>query len=275
MFWAKPSTRAFSRGLRFTFPVAAASLALGIAFAPAAQNATATNSKIKIAFIGDSTADGLWGGVTNLLAHQSCMKGAFELGRFAKNSTGLTRRDKYDWPKETAIVAANYKPDLFIVSLGLNDRQPIVDPTAQGRHITMNDTPEWTVRYKEQVLALLKSAAEAKVPVLWVGLAAMRDSVVNRDAQQKNTIFADAIAQLGVPNIQFVPPWRLNQTGEDVFASYAPGKDGKMVHIRTSDGEHFTSEGDEIVANYILPRILATLKEAGVPVKASCQLASE
>jgi uncharacterized protein len=125
------------------------------------------------------------------------------------------------------------------------------------------------------VIAMLKSAAEAKVPVLWVGLAAMREAAVNSDAQQKNTIFADAISNFGVANIQFIPPWRLSETGEDVFSSYAPGKNGKMIHIRTSDGEHFTSEGDEIVAAYILPRVLATLKEAGVAVKASCQIASE
>lgn len=242
----------------------------------ASQNAETVSSKVKIAFAGDSTADGLWGGATSVLARQTCLKSAFELGRFGKNGTGLTRPDKYDWPKETANIASNFKPDLFVISLGLNDRQPIVDPASGGgRHVTLYESPEWTARYKDHVIAVLRSAAAAKVPVLWVGLAAMREQATNLDVQQKNNIFADAIANIGVSNIKFVPAWRLNEAGEDVFTSYAPGKNGKMIHIRTSDGEHFTSEGDEIVAGYILPKILATLKEAGVGVKASCQIASE
>ena len=66
---------------------------LGIVRRPVAQ----AEPKAKIAFVGDSTADGLWGGVTRLVPHDSCLKGNVELGRFAKNSTGLTRPDRFDW----------------------------------------------------------------------------------------------------------------------------------------------------------------------------------
>ena len=64
-------------------------VALVLGFAPRAH--PQSQPKVKIAFVGNSTADGLWGGMTSLGVHNTCIKTSFELGRFAKNSTGLTR----------------------------------------------------------------------------------------------------------------------------------------------------------------------------------------
>jgi hypothetical protein len=253
----------------------AAAVSVAVQFQQAAADSD-FNAKIKIAFLGDSTADGLWGGMTSVTSKHKCLKGAFDLGRFGKNSTGLTRPDKYDWIAETAKIVSRYKPNLILISLGLNDRQPIVELVpGGGRRITQYEAPEWPARYKENVMAVLRNATAANVPVLWVGLAAMRDAATNRDVQQKNQIFADAATELAASNVHFIAPWRLKETGEDVFASYAPGLNGKLVHIRTSDGEHFTSEGDELVSAYLLPKIVENLKASGTEVNSSCLLASE
>ncbi|SRR5579883_1765567 len=228
-----------------------------------AADSAPKSSKIRVAFIGDSTADGLWSGAVTYSAQQKCLKGLFNFGRYAKNGVGLTRIDKYDIAEETSKIVENYQPNIIVISLGLNDRQPIVEPLPSGRKVTQYESPEWPKRYKAHVIAVLRAAAAAKVPVLWVGLPVMREAEVNRDAQQKNKIFAEAVTELAASGVQFIPPWHLNESGEDVFASYAPGKDGKMVHIRTSDGEHFTSAGDELVAAYLLPKIIASLKRSG------------
>jgi hypothetical protein len=64
--------------------------------------------------------------------------------------------------------------------------------------------------------------------------------------------------------LHFVEPWKLKATSPDVFASYGPDKNGKLVQIRTSDGQHFTVAGEDLVAPYLFPSILAALKEAGI-----------
>jgi hypothetical protein len=109
-----------------------------------------------------------------------------------------------------------------------------------------------------------------KAGVLWVGLAVMRDRVTNIDVQLKNKIFADAIADFNVANVQFVEPWKLNSSGADVFATYAPDYNKRIVQIRTSDGEHFTSAGDFIVAHYVFPKILENLNNGGRSVEERC-----
>jgi hypothetical protein len=236
----------------------------------------AVESKVRIAFAGDSTADGLWGGVTTLVSRGSCWKGAVELGRYGKNSTGLTRPEKYDWPEEARKIAEGFKPELFVVSLGLNDRQSVVDRTEDGvRRITPYEAPEFPDRYRERVTAMLKGATVAKASVLWVGLAAMRERATNADIQLKNKIFAHAVAEFGVADVQYVPPWRLNDTGEDVFTSYAPDRNGKMIHIRATDGEHFTSVGDELVAAYVFPRIVASLGNRGIDIDRACPIVAQ
>jgi hypothetical protein len=218
--------------------------------------------KIKIAFVGDSTGDGLWGGMSQLASSRNgaCLKTGVELGRFAKNSTGLTRPDRFNWVDEVKRIGESYKPSLYMMSLGLNDRQSVVE----NGQITMETSPLYPAKYKERVTAVLKNVAETKASLLWVGLPAMRSAASDKDARLKNTFFAEAIAAFGVANIQYVEPWKLNPAAEeDKFSSYGPDINGRIAQIRASDGEHFTSAGDLLVAVYLLPKMLASLAEHG------------
>lgn len=223
------------------------------------------DEKTKVAFIGDSTADGWWGGVSRLVPRDGCLKG-IELGRFAKNSTGLTRPERFNWAEEAKRIGESFKPHLFVMSLGLNDRQSVVI----GGKVTLDNSPDYPARYKERVAAVLNAVAESKAALLWVGLPAMREAVSDRHARDKNKLFAEAIAEFGVENIQFVPPWRLNGTDEDKFASYGPDQTGKIIQIRASDGEHFTPAGELLVAAYLLPKISASLAKSGAKLGEAC-----
>jgi hypothetical protein len=242
--------------------VSAVAAALFVAFAAVgaisalARGAQAeSESKIRIAFVGDSTSDGYWEGVSVTAGRDACLKNQLELGRFAKNSTGLTRPDRFDWVAELRRIGESFKPKLFVMSLGLNDRQSVVE---HGQ-ITMDDSPLYDDKYKERVTAVLKNAAAAKAALLWIGLPAMRLPATDKDTRAKNRLFEEAIAAFGDPDIQYVEPWKLSASGADTFASYGPDQNGRMVQIRTPDGEHFSVAGEMLAAAYLLPRITATV----------------
>ncbi len=254
---AKPAARAALAGGCFALAVWLA--AAGVAHAQEA-------AKAKIAFIGDSTADGLWGGVTRLVPREPCLKGNVELGRFGKNSTGLTRPDRFNWADEIKKISDSFKPNLFVMSLGLNDRQSVV----LGGKVTLETSSDYPAKYKERITAVLKSVAASKAHLLWVGLPAMRDAAPDRDARDKNVLFAEAIREFGDPTLHYVSPWRLSGSGDDKFASYGPDPSGKIIQIRASDGEHFTPAGELLVAAYLLPKIIATLVASGVKFGESC-----
>jgi hypothetical protein len=230
------------------------------------------SSKIKIAFAGDSIVDNYWEGIFRVIDTDACLKGRVELGRFAKNGTGLTRGDKLYWPREVRRIGNSFKPNLFVLSIGLNDRQFIVD--GEGAR-TAWGAPNWTDKYRAQIAEFIKGAAAGSAQVLLVGLPAMRETVDATDAEEKNKMFAEAVAALGLSNVQYVEPWKLNAAGADRFASYGPDHNGRMVQIRTSDGEHFTVAGEQLTAAYLLPRILATLAADGIAPCARPDGASE
>lgn len=217
-------------------------------------------SKVRIAFIGDSTSDGLWSGMTQVASRDACLKERLELLRRAQNSTGLTRPDRFDWAVETKKIGTSAQPHLFVMSLGLNDTQSVAQ---KGRPLVMDHTAEYPARYKERVTEVLRSAQETKTPLRWVGLPALRSPAADKEARFRNVLFAEAIGEFGDPTIKYIEPWRLTQDGEDRFQSYGPDQNGRMVQLRASDGVHFTNAGDTMVSVYLLPKILASLAESG------------
>jgi hypothetical protein len=227
--------------------------------AAAAAGAEAS-SKIKIAFAGDSIVDNYWSGIERIIDANPCLKNTVELGRFARNGTGLTRGDRVYWPREIRRIDDVFKPTLSVVSIGLNDRQFIVDDhgarTAWG-------APDWTDKYRHELDEFLKAAVATKAVVLMVGMPAMREAIDNADIDGKNAMFAEAIAALADPNLHYVEPWRLHAAGTETFASYGPDKSGRLVQIRSPDGQHFTSAGEDLAASYLFPKIVEALDAAG------------
>ncbi|KMO34396.1 GDSL family lipase [Methylobacterium variabile] len=252
------SRRAFAGGL--------ASLA-GAALLPSGAGAAGGTSEIRVAFVGDSLSDGMWGGATRLVAREACLNARVKLGRFAENGTGLTRPAKFDWVAEGRAVVAKFKPTLSVVSLGLNDRQSIVD-TSRSRFEL--GTPGWRARYGELSQALARNLRAEEGAVLWIGLPVLRDKVSQDDAAEKNVIFAEAIKGLGDPRIRFVAPWRQGAAGPDAFHPYGADLRGAQVQLRAPDGIHFTTAGYDVVSSYLLGAVAGFLKEQGQAMTYPC-----
>src|ERR1700730_11547887 len=94
-------------------------------------------------------------------------------------------------------------------------------------------------------------------------MPAMRDATDNTDIAGKNAMYAQAIEALGEANLHYVDPWRLHAAGTESFASYGPDKNGRLVQIRTPDGQHFTVAGEDLAASYLFPKIVEALDAAG------------
>src|SRR5262245_888755 len=74
---------AFKIVLRQTIAFAAAS------FVFAGSAATEARPRVKIAFVGDSVADGYWDGVTRRIERDECLNAHLEVRKFTRDSTGL------------------------------------------------------------------------------------------------------------------------------------------------------------------------------------------
>ena len=83
---------------------------------------------VRVAFVGDFMADGLWGAMFRRNGKDKCRGHRMLLLRRARNGTGLTRPDQFNWPKEIKALAKDGGVDLLVGSFGVNDRQAIVEP---------------------------------------------------------------------------------------------------------------------------------------------------
>ena len=255
-----------SRVVAFLACLIAAAAGSGAA-APPPPDKPAPKIVARIAFAGDSIVDNYWEAIGRVIDAKACLKASVVLGRFAHNGTGLSRGDRLYWPREVRRIGETFKPDLFVLSIGLNDRQFIVD--GDGAR-TAWGAPDWPDKYRAQIVAFLTAAAASKAGVLLVGLPVVRDVKENADLLEKNQMFAAAVAAVAAPHVQYLEPWRLKPTGPDAFASYGPDRGGRMVQIRTSDGEHFTVAGEDVVAVYLYPKIVTALAQMGTSLERAC-----
>jgi hypothetical protein len=122
---------------------------------------------------------------------------------------------------------------------------------------------------------MLKSATSMKASVVWLGIPSLRDKESDKEAREKNELYAAAIKALNDPSVSYVEPWRIKSEGEDAFATYGPGEDGKLIALRTADGSHFTPAGYDLLGAYLYPKIVESLRQRGVDVEKLCPAKSE
>jgi hypothetical protein len=249
--------------LLFAAALSLAAVALAVVGVPGAGAApnVAGDHKVKIAFAGDSIVDNYWSGAEKLVAADTCLNGMIELGRFAKNGTGLARGDRLYWPREIHRIVETFEPTVVVLSVGLNDSQFIVDGNGVR---TAWGAPDWTDKYRAEITAFLRGASSGNAAVLLVGLPAVRSAEENTDLMQKSTMYEAAVAALGNPDVVYVEPWKLDPDAKiDTFSSYGRDKKGRMVQLRTGDGEHFTDAGEDVVAQYLFPKIVTAASRKG------------
>jgi len=224
------------------------------------------DAEVRIAFVGDSMADGLWGALFRRLGKDKCLAERVKLLRKAKNGSGLTRLDQFNWIDEVGAMAVDSGADLFVASVGINDRQPIVGP---DKTRTDFGGAAFDTRYLANVQELIRSATEKDASILIVGLPVMLDDDANSDAQAKNKIFEAAVNAAGTPRAAFAPPWT-SQPAPDEYKPFLPNSHNAMIQVRANDGIHFTTFGYDLVMDSIYPSILASLKQRGRDLTAEC-----
>lgn len=257
----------FLRNVGISFRVVfAAALAVAFVGNIGAAEAAPDPGPLRLAFVGDSMADGLWGALFRRLGKDKCVAEKVKLIRRAKNGTGLTRLDQYNWIDEVGVLATEQNPDLFVGSFGINDRQPIVEV---DKTRIEDGTPAFDARYQAITQDLIRHATAKGGSMLIVGLPIMLDAVANADAQAKNKIFAAAVAAVASPNAAYAAPWS-SQPGADEYKPFLPNAKGGMTQVRASDGIHFTTYGYDLVMEAVYPAILVSLKQRGRDLATEC-----
>ncbi|WP_175492592.1 DUF459 domain-containing protein [Methylocapsa palsarum] len=208
-----------------------------------------------VAVIGDSLAELLGQGLGVALADRP------EVGilQKAKENSGLVRDDFYDWTKATHdLLASGEKIDFAVMMIGSNDRQSLRN--ANGSFEPRS--PEWEEAYAHRIEAIASQFRERKIPLVWVGLPALKSERLSEDAIALNEFFREYAVKNGAI---YVDAWEPFVDELEQYSAFGPDIDGQIVRLRTADGVHFTKAGARKLAHFVEPEIRRRLDELHPP----------
>jgi uncharacterized protein len=147
------------------------------------------------------------------------------------------------------------------------DAPPIIAPEKSTR--SPNGVYEfreerWVELYTkkiEEMIAVLKSKG---VPVVWVGLPALRGARATSDMLFLDSLYRDAAGKAG---ITYVDVWDgfVDESGR--FLQQGPDFEGQIRRLRSYDGVYFTQAGARKLAHYVEREVTRLLAARSAPIE--------
>ncbi len=162
----------------------------------------------------------------------------------ARNSTGLTNPEFFNWEINAQQEIAAREPDAVVMVIGGND----------GFNVLVGDQlygwrdPEWQIEYARRAAVVMRAlGSNGERPVYWVPPPTARDDEQNAIYETQNGGVGEAAA--AVPGARYVDVFNTINDGE---YSAELRIDGRRVLARQADGIHFTREGAVVPVRLIL-----------------------
>jgi uncharacterized protein len=109
-------------------------------------------------------------------------------------------------------------------------------------------TDQWAALYTKRIDAMIAALKSKGVPVIWVGLPAIRGTKASSDISYLDELYRERAERAG---IIYVDIWDgfIDEDGD--FAMQGPDFEGQIRRLRTADGVHFTKAGAVKIASYV------------------------
>ena len=194
--------------------------------------------EVDVFVTGDSQAQFVGEVLTDMLPSD-----LFDVSVVARNATGLTNPEFFNWEINARQEIAARKPDAVVMVMGGNDGFNVLhDGTLYGP-----DDPEWQTEYARRAAVVMRElGSNGKRPVYWVPPPTARDTKYNGIYATQNRAVEQAAP--AVPGARYV----------DIYNTINHGRysdelkiDGQRVLARQSDGVHFSREGAVVPARLI------------------------
>jgi hypothetical protein len=121
----------------------------------------------------------------------------------------------------------------------------------------------WVELYNNKIDEMIGVLGSKGVPVLWVGLPAVRGSAATADTLFLDALYRDAVRKAG---ITYVDVWDGFVDEARRFLQKGPDFEGQARQLRSSDGVYFTRAGARKLAHYVEREITRVLAARAAPV---------
>jgi uncharacterized protein len=121
----------------------------------------------------------------------------------------------------------------------------------------------WVELYTKKIEEMIAVTKSKGVPVLWVGLPAVRGAKATADMLFLDSLYRDAAGKAG---ITYVDVWDgfVDEAGR--FLQQGPDFEGQIRRLRSYDGVYFTKPGARKLAHYVEREITRLLASRSAPI---------
>jgi hypothetical protein len=195
--------------------------------------------EVNVFVTGDSQAQFVGEILTDLLPSD-----LFDVSVVARNATGLTNPEFFNWEINAQQEIAARKPDAVVMVMGGNDGFNVLHEGS----LYGPDDPNWQLEYARRAAVVMRElSSNGQRPVYWVPPPTARDPKFNEIYATQNKAIEQAAA--AVEGARYV----------DIYNTINHGRysdelkiDGRRVLARQADGVHFSREGAVVPARLIL-----------------------
>jgi hypothetical protein len=204
---------------------------------------------LRVLIIGDSLGIDLGGPLQNDLANTGVVEATLD----ARESTGLTRPDYFNWPAELQADLAKARPQVVVIMMGANDPQDFPGPPD-----VPYTSPQWNPMYGDRVGDFMRLAGSQGATVIWVGMPPMQNPVLSAKMSDVDAVDQQQ-AGLLKPPVDFLSSWTVLGTAQGGYAPFITNGAGQVINVRTPDGIHLTPAGGEILSQLVQNYLRGTL----------------
>jgi hypothetical protein len=195
--------------------------------------------EVDVFVTGDSQAQFVGEVLTDLLPSD-----LFDVSVVARNATGLTNPEFFNWEINARQEIAARNPDAVVMVMGGNDGFNVL---AQGQ-LYAPDTAQWQLEYARRAAVVMRELGSGGTrPVYWVPPPTARDPQFNDIyASQNKAVEQAALAVAGARYVDIYDTINHGRYSDELKI------DGRRVLARQADGVHFSREGALVPARLIL-----------------------
>ena len=197
---------------------------------------------LRVLVVGDSIGLDMGGPLQADLAGTGVVNAALD----ARESTGLTRPDYFNWPAELAADLKSAQPQVVVVMIGANDAQDFLGPPD-----VPYSSPQWNAEYAQRVAQFMQIAQSGGATVVWVGMPPMQDAGLNAQMADLDAV-AQHQASVASPPVTFLSTQKTLGTAQGGYTAFVTNAAGQIVNVRAPDGTHLTSGGGQVVAQQVI-----------------------
>lgn len=201
-----------------------------------------TGNPLRVLIVGDSLGIDLGGALQNDLENTGVVTATLD----ARESTGLTRPDYFNWPAELQSDLNLDNPQVVVIMMGANDPQDFLGPPD-----IPYGTAQWNSIYAQRVSSFMQLARSAGAQVIWVGMPPMQNAQLNSEMVNIDAIDRSQ-AMLQRPPVTYISSWTILGTPQGQYTAFIANSSGQEINIRTPDGIHIAPGGSEILAQRVL-----------------------